>query len=76
VSDDGPADKEDLPQDLSVPMWVWTLLGFALVTAILIIVIIQGGAKQEAAPGSDDAAEETPADMQQSETQPVATEPA
>ena len=30
-------------QDLSVPMWVWTLLGFALVVAVIIVVIIWGG---------------------------------
>jgi hypothetical protein len=27
-------------------MWVWTLLGFAVVTAVVIIVIIKGGAQQ------------------------------
>jgi hypothetical protein len=31
------------PQDLSVTMWVWTLLGFALVVAVIIVVIIWGG---------------------------------
>ena len=33
-------------EDLSIPMWVWTLLGFALLTAVAIVVIIWGGASR------------------------------
>jgi hypothetical protein len=47
-------------EDLSVPMWVWTLLGFALVVAVIIVVIISGGGQarqNDQAPGG--AASET-----------------
>jgi hypothetical protein len=39
-------DDEGVQQpDLSVPMWVWTLLGFVLVVAVIIVVIIIGGGR-------------------------------
>jgi hypothetical protein len=46
--DDRPDAAVDqvAPQDLSVPMWVWTLIGFALVVAIIIIAIIWGGGQR------------------------------
>ena len=80
MSDRGSAGGEDLPeQDLSVPMWVWTLIGFALVTAVLIIVIIRGGGAEEpgAAPDemTDVPAETQPVDAEFTEEQTAATQP-
>ena len=48
VSKQGQPDEEQRGngEDLSVPMWVWTLLGFALLTAVVIVVIIWGGGRQ------------------------------
>ncbi len=45
MSEQGQPDEEQRGggEDLSVPMWVWTLLGFALLTAVVIVVIIWGG---------------------------------
>ena len=69
----------DSGQDLSVPMWVWTLIGFAVVTTVVIIVIIRGGAAEE--PGvapeetTDVPAETQPADAKLGEEQPAATQP-
>jgi hypothetical protein len=78
------ATEEEEPagtgEDLSVPMWVWTLLGFALVTAVLIVVIIRGGAgrgadQTETYEDDPTAAETQPADTQPT-TEPAATQPA
>jgi hypothetical protein len=79
VADDGQrasVDEEDGPgvgEDLSVPMWVWTLLGFAAVTAVVIVAIILGGRGGEASPPARDAT----SDAQPAETQPpvIAPEP-
>jgi hypothetical protein len=38
--------------DLSIPMWVWTVLGFVLIVAVVIVVIIFGGGKRRQ-PGGD-----------------------
>ena len=46
-------DEVVQPQDLSMPMWVWTLLGFVLVVAVIIVVIIIGGGRQTT-PGEQD----------------------
>lgn len=61
------------PADLSIPMWVWTLLGFAAITAVVIIVIIWGGTKKQDLLDEDplmmdDAAQTVPADTQPSTT--------
>ena len=59
------------PDDLSIPMWVWTLLGFTLVTAVVIIVIIWGGAKKT------DLVDEDPLMMDEAgQTMPADTQPA
>ena len=72
-----PTGEEDAPQqDLSVPMWVWTLIGFAVVTAVLIIVIIRGGATDESAPASGDEGMDVPAETQPAEAQTANTQPA
>jgi hypothetical protein len=57
-------------------MWVWTLLGFTLVTAVVIIVIIWGGGKKPSLVDEDplmleEASQTMPAET--AETQPVAT---
>ena len=39
-------------EDLAVPMWVWTVLGFTLLMAVLIVVFIRGGARLETPPES------------------------
>ena len=58
-----PGGEEQQPsqaQDLSVPMWVWTLLGFALVVAVIIVVIIWGGGQaRQADPGTEGQSEMT-----------------
>jgi hypothetical protein len=81
VKEQGPTGGEDLPQqdlppqDLSVPMWVWTLIGFAVVTAVLIIVIIRGGAADEDSMPTDDTSD-VPAETQPAEhVEPAATQP-
>jgi hypothetical protein len=43
AGDDAGDEEVVRQQDLSVPMWVWTLLGFVLVVAVIIVVIIIGG---------------------------------
>ena len=78
MSDRGSAGGEDLPeQDLSVPMWVWTLIGFAVVTAVLIIVIIRGGGAQDATPDEtmEVPAETQPVDEGFTNEQPAETQP-
>ena len=71
VSEHETSDEGEI-QDLSVPIWVWTVLAFALVVAVMIIVIIWGGAKRGGA--------ETPVEVEiideSSETQPADTQPA
>ena len=76
----GDLPEQDLPQqDLSVPMWVWTLIGFAVVTTVVIIVIIRGGAADEPATSPDETtdvpAETQPVDADFPEGQPAATQP-
>ena len=44
AGDDARGEVVQQP-DLSVPMWVWTLLGFVLVVAVVIVVIIVGGGR-------------------------------
>ena len=51
------SDDQAAQQDLSVPMWVWTLIGFALVVAVIIVVIIWGGGQ---APQTDQGTGEQP----------------
>lgn len=79
VSEQEPGDDVEM-QDLSVPMWVWTLLGFALIVAVVTIVIIWGGAKRGGAElpvdTGDESAETQPAETQPAETQPADAEPA
>ena len=79
MSEREPGDEEEEVQDLSVPMWVWTVLGFALLVAVVIIVIIWGGAKRGGevpADVTDDYSETQPAETQPGEAQPVETQPA
>ena len=70
MTDEEPAAQGE---DLSVPMWVWTLLGFALVTAVVIVVIMWGGARQEEPAETYDVepALTQPAEMEPAETQPT-----
>ena len=84
VGERGQADEVETAaaagEDLSVPMWVWTLLGFTLVTAVVIIVIIWGGAQKSVGPEEDplmmeDAAQTVPAEGEPAATEPAATEP-
>jgi hypothetical protein len=74
------SDDEGEMQDLSVPMWVWTVLGFALVVAVVIIVIIWGGAKrggmQDPSEVIDESAETQPAETQPADMEPAGTQPA
>src|SRR5688572_5501877 len=52
--DDNAGEGRAGADDLSIPMWVWTLLGFTLVTAVVIIVIIWGAAKKPAVAPEED----------------------
>ena len=66
MSEKGSAGDEGLPQqDLSVPMWVWTVIGFVAVTTVVIIVIIRGGAAEEPPVAPDETTEAV------AETQPA-----
>lgn len=69
MSDDEPRAAEDL----SVPMWVWTLLGFALLTAVVIVVIIWGGGKRDDAtePMTMEPAAETQPNGRPAESRPA-----
>jgi hypothetical protein len=63
-------------EDLSVPMWVWTLLGFAAVIAVIVIVIIVGSrnAPDQQQPGEGDVPAST--ESLDADTQPAGTQPA
>jgi hypothetical protein len=44
VTEEGPPDEATQPPtDMSVPIWVWVILGFALVMAVVIVMIIWAG---------------------------------
>ena len=78
MSDEESTGGGDSGQDLSVPMWVWTLIGFAVVTTVVIIVIIRGGGTEEpVAPDetTDVPAETQPAAGELTEEQSAATQP-
>ena len=62
MSEEGPLVDEEQgeehhPSDLSVPWWVWVILGFALVMAVVIVIIIWsgGGSAPEGTQGPDAA---------------------
>ena len=79
VSERGSAGDENVGEpDLSVPMWVWTVIGFVAVTTIVIIVIIRGGAAEEPQVAPDETtdvpAETQPVDAAFPEEQPAATQ--
>ena len=63
---------EEAAEDFSVPMWVWTVLAFVLLMAVVIVVIIRGGAKRGGARG--DGSETSGAAVTQPVEQP-ATQP-
>lgn len=65
-------DEQPQAQDLSVPMWVWTLLGFTLVVAVIIVVIIWGGGQaRQTDPGTEGQSEVTgTAEPGEAETMP------
>ena len=77
MTESGQSDEETRPdaEDLSVPMWVWTLLGFALLTAVVIVVIIWGGARQAVPEGESEAGPTTETILGEPTTGPT-TEPA
>ena len=74
VRDQEPVDDGEM-QDLSVPMWVWTVLGFALIVSVVIILIIWGGAKRAGVGTPADAVDES-VETQPAETRPAETQPA
>ena len=57
MADDGqPGDQAEVvpAQDLSVPIWVWVVLGFAGVMAVVIVMIIWAGGGDPPAGQTDD----------------------
>src|SRR3954468_8658331 len=80
---DEAGDEVAYAQDLSVPMWVWTLLGFVLVVAVIIVVIIWGGGQKQPANDGTGSTPETmsttepaePETMPATTTSPSATRP-
>ena len=78
MTEDGPPDEkvEAPPQDLSVPIWVWVILGFAMVMAVVIVMIIWAGGGKPPDPGPDEeqevvVEEEEEAALEEAETQPA-----
>lgn len=69
--DEAPEEQAAAPADMSMPIWVWVILGFALVMAVVIVMIIWAGGG-----GSEhlDAAEEEEVIIQ--EVAPAEEEPA
>ena len=83
MSEQGPVDEggdEEVDggaaEDFSVPMWVWTVLAFVLLMAVVIVVIIRGGAKRDvpAEPGGAGAGAAVTQPVEEPVTQP-ATQP-